>query len=599
MAFNNSGTTITLRLRDRLFLSYALLSVIVLLAAAYAINRQVIAQARQQVQEEMRDSLPLYEAVWEEQTGRLTNLGLAMAGSPIVKTVLGDPRASRDRETIRQMLGEFGPNLAANVDLILITDGSGSVVFSQLPRSMDAGPAPAELPGAKTAASSQKSAQSFLLLGGRIFHVVWTPVMSHSGEIGFDNTLAVLVIGSELTAGVAQEIRKKARSDVLFIAGGSVYASSLVVEKEQAAAQAIASAGAVSNPDGKPFEMTVSEEPHLAFVRTLPDIDGKSVGSIFVLHSLASAGRLFRAISNRLTAVGSIGLALILMLSYFIARRITRPVESLVAGALEFGRGNYDAVLIPGSGGELGQLATAFDQMRRSIREGQAVLLKNERLATIGKMASGIVHDLRSPLAAISTSAELFGRADLSPAQRKMLAESQLRSAERMGTMMRELLEFSRGRYDLKTSSLNLSSLLHSIVDDLITAESYPNVTVDLDVPSDLVIRADEGRIRRLFQNLLVNSIQAMPSGGVISISALSVDKWAVINVVDSGAGIPAGLRDKLFEPFSTSGKQGGSGLGLAIASGIVEAHGGKLELVSAPDEPADFRIELPIYSGA
>ena len=98
------GVRRSLSLRDKLFMSFSMLSVLILIAAVWVITAQVAAQARQEVQEEMKASVPIYNAVWEEQAGRLSALGMAMAGSPIVKTILGDPRASRDRGTVRQML---------------------------------------------------------------------------------------------------------------------------------------------------------------------------------------------------------------------------------------------------------------------------------------------------------------------------------------------------------------------------------------------------------------------------------------------------------------------------------------------------------------
>jgi signal transduction histidine kinase len=578
-------------------MSFSLLSVVILLAAAWVIDSQVVAQAREEVQKEMKASLPLYDAVWEEQAGRLSALGMAMAGSPIVKAIFGDPRASRDRETIRQMLLEFGHELTRNVDLILVSDGGGSIVFVESRSS--AFTSLNELPSAKMVAREQKPAQSFMFVGGRLFHLALTPVISHSGNADFNNTLAVLIAGSELKRSMALELKRRAHSDVLFFAGDRLYTSSLDPEAEADAGRKIDVRDIARHAPDQPLELTIGGENQLAFARQLAGFDGRAVGYVVVLHSLAGASRLFRAISHKLVLIGTVGIILVLLVSYVIARRVTLPIESLAAGARELGRGNYEYQIDLSPNGEVGQLASAFDQMRRSIRQGQAVLLRSERLATVGQMASGIIHDLRGPLAAISTAAELTARTELSSEQRGILARSQLRAARRMEEMLKEILEFSRGNYGLNLRRCQLAAFLQPIVHESINADSAQRIAVEAFVAPDLFVRIDEERARRIFENLLLNSIQAMPGGGTITLRATRVDDRVRISIADTGSGIPAHLRDRLFEPFVSQGKQGGTGLGLAIASSIAKAHGGSLTLVSPDNHPAEFCLELPLDSGA
>jgi signal transduction histidine kinase len=226
------------------------------------------------------------------------------------------------------------------------------------------------------------------------------------------------------------------------------------------------------------------------------------------------------------------------------------------------------------------------------------VLLRSERLATVGQMASGIIHDLRSPLAAITNAAELIAREDLSSSRRQVLAQSQLGASQRMGEMLREILEYSHGHYLLKYSRQELSSLIDSAIRECVSPMRAPNVAVKVRIPSNLFVRVDCERARRIFENLLGNSVQAMPQGGTITVSAEEAGDKVRINIADTGSGIPSQLRDRLFEPFVTQGKQGGTGLGLAIAKSIAEAHGGSLTLVSANGQPAEFCLELPLASG-
>jgi len=583
----------SLKLRDKLFLSFSLLSVAILLLSAYVIHVEVVSQARRQVQEEMKNSLPLYDAVWEEQAVRLSSLAMGMAGSTIVKAIFGDPRASHDRETIRQMLSEFGEPLTENVDFILITDGGGRVLFAESHgRSM---PRPKDLPSTGIVANTQKPAQSFELVNGRLLHLAYAPVISHSADPRVDSTLAVLVAGFELNRAMARELRKQAHSDVIFFVGDRIHSSSLDPELQEAAARKISAREIARQPVEEPFELRLGRDDQLAFARMLMSLDGQVVGYTVVLHSLAEANLLFRAISTRLVLVGAVGVALVLFMSYLIARKVTQPIESLVEGAREFGQGNYGHPIDLSADGEVGHLAAAFDQMRRSIIHGQAMSLRSERLATIGRMASGIIHDLRGPLATVSSAAELLAGAELSQDQRRMLAQSQQRASQRMGALLTELLDMSRGRLSLQQGMYELAPLIESVTQECVTAEIAPGVIVDANIPSGLLVHIDYERTRRLVANLLSNSIQAMPGGGTISIQAHEDNGRVRLNIADTGCGIPESVRASMFDPFVSHGKQGGTGLGLAIAKSIAEAQGGSLTLVSAGGEPANFCLELPL----
>lgn len=161
--------------------------------------------------------------------------------------------------------------------------------------------------------------------------------------------------------------------------------------------------------------------------------------------------------------------------------------------------------------------------------------------------------------------------------------------------MLRELLEFSRGKYVLRLESHDLHTIIESVIHECVTPKAAPGVVCEACIPPGLIVNADRERLRRMFENLLVNSIQAMPQGGIIRIRAVHNGDKVQLNISDSGPGIPAHLRARLFEPFVSRFKEGGTGLGLAIARSIAAAHGGSLTLVSADDEPADFCIELPI----
>ena len=582
-------------LRVQLFISSALLTSALVIVAAWVINSLVIGQVRQQVQSEVETLLPLYDAVWEEHARRLGAIGQAFADSPIVKLVFGNARASRDQRTLHEMLADSAESPLDPDDLVFISDGSGKVFFTE--RQNGVAPTITQIEAARIAGESQKQNRSFTLFDGKLFQLVATPVVLHSDSDEVNNTLAVISIAEEVSQHVAREIETRMHSEVIFLLDGKLYASSLAAEQESAAFSAIQASEIGKSAPGRSTEITLNGETHLAFARPLQNFDGKPIGQVVVLRSLAEAGKLFRAISNRLLVLWTLAVVASLLLSYWFAGRITRPLEKLVVSAKELGQGNYDIAVPTGAQGEVAQLATAFDQMRHSLRQSQAALLKNERLATIGQMASSIIHDLRNPLATISTAAEVMMSDGLPVARRQTLIETQIRASGRMNTMLAELLEFSRGSYKLNLDRLSLSAVVERSVQELSVQFSQLGIQVDVDVPQEIRLDADEEKLGRVLENLLANSLQAFQQAGkqtgTIQIRATSELDAVRLELMDDGPGIPDSIRERLFEPFISQGKPGGTGLGLAIARAIIEAHGGKISLAGS-STGAHFVMVLP-----
>lgn len=582
-------------LRNQLFLSSALLTSLILIVAAWVINTQVVTEAREQVRAEVETLLPLYDSVWNEHARRLVTMGSTMASSPIIKTVFGDARAASNRETLREMLVDLRTETPAPGDLVLLTDGGGQIMLAD--QTDGSPPQLTELPAARQVAESQTPQQTFTLLGERLFQLVLTPVLLHSGNTEINNTLAVVGTGSELNRALADEIKRRIHSEVIFFVGQRVYASSLPANIEANAQQAIAASNINEVNSEQPLEITIGGNVYLAFARQLVNVNGERLGQVVVLRSLASVGQLFRALSNRLLVLWTLAIVTAWVLSYLIARRITRPLEVLATSARALGQGDDEAPVPNVAYGEAGQLARAFEQMRQSLKQTQAALLRNERLATIGQMASSIIHDLRNPLATMTTAAEVLKNDSLTAERRHTMLATQLRAAERMSGMLTEILEFSRGDYRLHRQVQPLSDIVQHVTQELGPQIARLKIQLTADLPAALHVDADAERLARVFENLLLNSLQALPEGGAIAMRARAHNGLAQVDFQDNGPGIPAAIRERVFEPFISQGKQGGTGLGLAIARGIVVAHGGTIRLENHDGAGAHFRIELPLVT--
>jgi signal transduction histidine kinase len=578
-------------LRTRLFMMSALLSTVILLVAAWVINTVVVRQARLQVQAEIENLLPIYNAVWEENARSLAAIGTTMANAPIAKVVFGNERAAQDKATMHELIADLTSETTAQVDLILITDGAGQVVLAEM-KGQEFILADS-LGAAHQVAENQKQAQGIALFGNKLYQLVLTPILLQSGNDQYQNTLAVLGTGAELNRQVAEVIKQRIHSEVVFLLSERIYASSLATEADFLP---FIAAPEIQRADvTRPVEINIEGHEALAFSRALSGFAGERLGQVVVIRSMVEAERLFRLISNLLLLLWSLSIAAAFALSYLMAGRIVRPIETLIQSTREVGSGNYEQEIKIAAQGELGELARAFDQMRHSLKQSQAELVKRERLVAIGQMASSIVHDLRNPLAAIATAAEMLQRDGLGQERQKTLIESQLRASQRMQDMLQELLDFTRGNYSLELEHHRLGVLLERAFRTI--KNNYPAIHIENLIPPELVVTVDAERMSRVFENLLTNAAQALPKNLAtprIIVRAQAQAEQVRLEIIDNGIGIPLEVRDRIFEPFVSYGKLGGTGLGLAIAKSIVEAHGGSIGFETKAETGTDFYIILP-----
>ncbi|MGA8221146.1 MAG: ATP-binding protein [Candidatus Acidiferrales bacterium] len=300
-------------------------------------------------------------------------------------------------------------------------------------------------------------------------------------------------------------------------------------------------------------------------------------------------------------SVAGIGLIIGLMLSWWGAARVTRPVRRLAEGAREVAGGNWNARVDVRGGGEIGQLGRAFNQMTQQLIEQRERLVQAERVAAWREVARRLAHELKNPLFPLQTTVENVQRAK---EQNPELFEEVFR--ESTGILLSEIenLKAIVGRFSdfskmpqPELSSVNLNEVVRAVVklfEAQFGAVGRPPITPELHLEENLpAIQADSTLLHRALENLVLNAMDAMPAGGVLMLRTTHKNGNVQLEISDTGTGLTPEECDRLFTPYYTT-KQHGTGLGLAIVQSVVSDHGGRISVESETGVGTSFHIDLP-----
>ena len=326
-------------------------------------------------------------------------------------------------------------------------------------------------------------------------------------------------------------------------------------------------------------------------------------GSVSVGFSLEPVEREVRAIAQRAAL-----LAVMLMLGNSVltalyVETLIRPILHLHQTMKRAGHGDYAARAIIRRGDEVGELADAFNRMMDELEEAserervrQSQLLHTEKMAAVGTLAAGVAHEVNNPLAGILTCIEQIRSNPEDASQRQRYLDLMEDGIRRIAHIVENLLDFSRPR-DIRPEPTPINHNLIHVVEllDYQLRRGKVEVKLELD-PAEPIVLADHFQMEQLFLNLMLNALQAMPEGGGLTLRTRVRGALVIVEVSDTGTGIPEEIRDRIFEPFFSTREVGeGTGLGLAVSYSIVTAHRGGIEVDSTPGEGSTFRVRLPL----
>ncbi len=353
------------------------------------------------------------------------------------------------------------------------------------------------------------------------------------------------------------------------------------------------------------------------------DITGKIVGILYVGTLEAPYVDLRNKVVYSFFGVGVLGVFLVLLLSFFITTGIIRPLREMVGATRKIAEGDLSLELPITSKDEIGQLAESFNHMlvrlkqarqeledygrvleekveerSQQLRKIQASLMQSEKLASLGRLASGVAHEINSPLTGILTFSHLLMRKLKDNPELQKELELIVRETTRVSTIVRGLLDFARESKPQKRPCNINELILHTL--SLVERQSvFQNIRIvkNLD-PQVPIILLDANQIQQVFMNILLNAADAMATGGSLTISSSPVpgDSFVRVNFSDTGCGIPEENLNRIFDPFfTTKADKKGTGLGLAVSYGIIDRHRGRIEVQSEIDRGTTFTIQLPV----
>jgi signal transduction histidine kinase len=403
--------------------------------------------------------------------------------------------------------------------------------------------------------------------------------------------LGFLIIGYEIDSRLAREVSKVSASQVAFSYGGEIVATTLTADQAQTPGLRALAAG--TSPTAS-RDVEVGKEH---FVATSLDLSAQQPTPVrlTVLGSYDQAAQFLDNLNRLLLLLGLTAVLIGSGLVYVISYTFTRPLASLVEGVRALEHGDFHHPLDARGSDEVAELTSAFDRMRASLLKTQQALLESEQLATIGRMASSISHDLRHSLAAVVANSEFLCDGRLTSAQREELYQEVRTGVNQMTDLIDSLLEFARTRESLSPTYASVVETVQRAMQAVRLHPRHQGTLIEVHSHGQNMAWFDPRKLERALYNLLLNACEAAPSSdGRVVVTVERSGPAVTIEVSDNGPGIAEPIRDKLFHPFVSFGKENGTGLGLTVVQKIVQDHGGQVLQERTADARTIFRITLP-----
>jgi signal transduction histidine kinase len=574
-----------LRMQTKFLLSMLLISAGLTSTSLLLVRRSLQGQIKKEIVADLYNSVSTFQNFQRERELTLSHSVELTADLPDLRALMTTPDDATIQDASSALWRLSGSDL-----FVLARPGGNIAALHAISPGFTR-----EMAQASVVASLTQESNSHWWFGGNhLYEVFLRPI--YFGPAAENHELGVLVLGYEIDDAVASQVSRIAASQVAFYHGDSIVSSTLTPTYQAELAQQLV-VGRYPASTG-PGEVQLGDERFLA--ASLELAPQQAPVRLTVLKSYDQATAFLVSLNRLLLALGFTAVVVGSGLVFLISHTFTRPLASLVDGVRALGRGDFHYALDPRGGDEVAEVTRSFDHMRASLLKTQQELLDAERLATIGRMASSISHDLRHSLAAIVANAEFLCESRLSSEQREELYQEVRAAVNQMTDLIDSLLEFSRTRESLRPTHGSVRESVNRAVQAIRLHPEFHAIRIAVREQGSNTGWFDPRKLERALFNLLLNACEAVAAdSGSVEIEIAEVRNGVEIRVKDNGRGVPALVRETLFEPFVSHGKENGTGLGLTVVQKIVQDHGGVVSVENTSEQGTVFMLRLPLVEAS
>ncbi len=580
----------------------------VLVAALLVVNFRVAAQQNRIITDGLSRAALSFEKQMSSQGEDLKRIGTVVARDPKFFAMLTLPAAERTGEDFHQTLDGVASDFQRDADAPIfdVTDEHGVVLV----RGGRPGEHGINISGSDLirSALARRAVSGYIMEGRSAYRVAVVPIVVGGSLVG------TLTLGKSVDAALAQALKETTRSEVVFTVDGEITSST--VPESALRSILVQRIRSWRNEGAGRASVVVLPAMGKRFLALRGEVSGQEIGGrlgYLLLRSLDQETAVVRRIGADLLAAGAAAAILAVLLGLGVAAGITRPIRRLVQAANEMRIGNFDFPLNVRSNDEMGRLAQDFEAMRAAQRS------EMDRLAEIDRMKTNFIaiasHEIVTPVTMIRAYADMMVEGSLGEVT-SMQKEGLI--AIRRGTttltrLARDLTDMSlldRNQLPAAFEAVDIGEILEEIAVQMAPFVTQRDQQLSIGVETGLVHpHVDRDYLSQAVLNVGMNAIRFTPDGGSIELAATRTESGIEIAVSDTGIGIPEEDRERIFSKLvelkdinlhssgTTEFNSSGLGLGLSIARGIVEAHGGSIQVESQVGTGSTFRILLPIHT--
>ena len=560
---------------NRIFLASALLAMLSIGAAVYFVSNRMTSETEAELQGDLTEAAMLVNEQRVSQFDTISLRARVIADLPKFKAVV----EIGDRPTLMPIASEYQQQ--AGADLLMVTGRTGQQLALL-------GEVAATPPSVAPAVADGNGTPAFWMHPAGVLEVVSVPI-----TLGLDRPeiLGILSIGYLLDDQRAAQFKALTGADIAFAMGGVVRASTLGSDSAEALAPLLSGQGVK--------RITIGSEEYVAISQPLGHGSGPTDPAAIIMRSRSERMRSLSAIQAALAGIALGATLLAIVVSYGVARTITRPLASITAHMRQIAAtGDLTRKIATKRQGrwddeDAHMLATTFNTLTDSIDRFQREAAQRERLSSLGRLSTVIAHEVRNPLMIIKGALRTMARDGATAVDVRDAAKDIDEEIERLNSLVNDVLDVGRPiRFDPSPADINV------VCRDAVQAAGAGRINgpVSLRLARSLPeLVTDSERLRTVLVNLLTNAdhaISGRPSASVTLITEKTGDRRVAVTIRDTGNGIAEDDLPRIFDPYFTT-RRAGTGLGLAIAKNIVEGLGGSISVATRPGAGTDFRIDI------